>query len=147
MMVNVTEAISRGFLKLTRINAEAVEPKLNPIYQHWYDWWVQCKVMGKESIKLLRHGMWWMQQQKGQETQRPQPPRTGGIMCSENWKFAVYFGNPPLHAAWDVCHGDRRYERVCLIPHFKKDQPHEMFVLEQGEKTDQKELEQIMYQT
>lgn len=56
-MANVTEAISQGFLKLTRFDAEKVEPNLNPLYQHSYDWWVHCKVMGKRSMKLLPYGM------------------------------------------------------------------------------------------
>lgn len=143
-MINITEAISQGFLKLTRIDADAVEPALNPTYQHWYDWWVDCKVMGKQSMKLLRHGMWWLQEQNDQRAHRPHPPRQGATMCSGDGKFAVYFGQPPLHPAYDVCYGDRQRIRICLIPHFKKGQSHEMFVFEKGDKIDQKELERIM---
>jgi Nucleotidyltransferase domain len=144
-MVNVTEAVSQGFLKLTRIDAEQVEPTLNSMYQHWYDWWMQCKVMGKNSMKLLRHGMWWLQEQRSQARRRPHSPRHDCTMYSEDWKYVVYFGNPPLYAAYRVCHGDHRHVRVCLIPHFKRREPNEMFVFEQGERTDQKELEQIMH--
>jgi predicted nucleotidyltransferase len=152
MMLNVTEAISQGFLKLTRIDAEAVEPTLNPVYQYWYDHWVKCKVMGKKSMQLLRHGMWWMQQQRGQTNRQPNPPQHTGMMSSEDWKYVVYFGNPPLYAAYEVC--DRkdseprhRRIRICLIPHFKTGQPNEVFVFEKGEKTDQKELERIIQRT
>jgi predicted nucleotidyltransferase len=147
MMLNVTEAINRGFLKLTRINTETVEPILNPVYQFWYDHWVKCKVMGKKSMELLRHGMWWMQEQKGSEYQRPHPPQHDGTMWSEDWKYAVRFGNPPLYAAYDVCHGERQQRRICLIPHFKKGQPNEMFVFEKGDQTDLKELEAIIHKT
>ncbi|HVC96867.1 MAG TPA: nucleotidyltransferase domain-containing protein [Pirellulales bacterium] len=144
-MVNVTEAVSQGFLKLTRIDAEKVEPNLNRLYQYWYDWWVQCKVMGRNSMKLLRHGMWWVQEQRGQARRRPDPPEHDGVMYSEDRKYVVYFGNPPLHAVYRVCHGDHRHVRACLIPHFKTGEPSEMFVFEQGERTNQMELEQIMH--
>lgn len=144
-MLNVTEAISQGFLKLTRIDAEVVEPVLNPLYQHWYDWWVQCEVMGKGSMKLLRHGMWWMQQQHGQTWKQPQPPRNDGTMCSEDWKYAVYFGTPALYAVYGVCSREHRYRRICLIPHFKRDQSNEMFVFERGSRTNLKQLDAIMH--
>jgi hypothetical protein len=144
-MVNVTEAVSQGFLKLTRIAAEKVEPTLNPVYQHWYDWWVQGEVMGRHSMKLLRHGIWWPQEQRGQARRQPNPPQHDGTMYSEDGKYVVYFGNPPLYAVYRVCYGDRRPVRVCLIPHFKTGEPNEIFVFERGERTDQKELEQIMH--
>jgi hypothetical protein len=144
-MVNATEAISQGFLKLTRIDAESVEPKLNSLYQHWYDWWVGCKVMGKNSMKLLHHGMWWLQGQRGQAGRQPIPPQHDGTMSSRDGKYIVYFGNPSLHAVYGVCDGDRRQVRVCLIPHFRKGEPNEMFVFEKGERTNQKELEKIMH--
>lgn len=144
-MVNVTEAVSQGFLKLTRIDAEKVEPTLNPQYQHWYAWWVRCQVMGRKSMKLLRHGLWWLQKQRGQACRRPEPPQRDGTMYSEDRKYVVYFGNPPLYAAYRVCRGDHRQVRVCLIPHFKRGEPNEMFVFEKGERTDQKKLEQIMH--
>lgn len=146
-MLNVTEAISQRFLRLTRLDADATAPKLNPLYQHWYDWWVECKVMGQQSMKLLKHGIWWMQQQHGQREQRPFPPRATGGMVSEDGKYAVYFGQPPLYATYEVCYGNRKRERVCLIPHFKKWQPHEMFVFEKGERTDEKALERIINTT
>ncbi len=143
-MVNVTEAVSRGFLKLNRIDAEEVEPTLNPLYQHWYDWWVKCDIMGRNSMKLLRYGMWWLQGQRGQSRQRPYPPRHDCSMQSNDRKYVVYFGKPPLYAVCHVCHGDHRQVRACLIPHFKRGDPSEMFVFEQGERTDKKELEKLM---
>jgi predicted nucleotidyltransferase len=143
-MVNVSEAISQGFLKFTRIDAEKVEPNLNPLYQHWYDWWVRSKVMGKNSMKLLRYGMWWLQEQPGQARRRPNPPQHDGTMYSHDRKYVVYFGNPPLYAVYQVCHGDRRNVGACLIPHFRREEPSEMFVFEQGDRTNQKKLEQIM---
>lgn len=144
-MENVTEAVVQRFLKLTRIDAEKIEPKLNSLYQHWYDWWVQCKVMGKESMKLLRYGMWWLQEQHGQSSRRPYPPQRDGTMYSENRQYVVYFGKPPLYAVYQVCDGDRAHVRTCLIPHFKRDEPSELYVFEQGERTNQKELEQIKH--
>jgi predicted nucleotidyltransferase len=143
-MVNVTGAISQGFLKLTRIEAQKVEPTLNPLYQQWYDWWVRCKVMGKRSMKLLPYGMWWLQEQPGQALQRPEPPRHDCTMCSEDRKYVVYFGNPPLYAVYHVCHANHPMVRACLIPHFKRGESNEIFVFEQGERTDQKELDEMM---
>jgi hypothetical protein len=143
-MVNVTEAISQGFLKMTRIDAQKVEPNLNPLYQHWYDWWVHCKVMGRNSMKLLPFGMWWLQEQPGQACQQPEPPRHDCTMYSKDLKYVVYFGTPPLYAVYEVCHGAHRIVRACLIPHFKRGEPSEIFVFEQGERTDRKELEQII---
>jgi len=131
-MLNVTEAINQGFVKFTRIGTETVEPMLNPIYEHWYDRWVQCKVMGKASMKLLRHGMWWMQQQRGQKYRRPWAPDHDGNMCSEDRKYAVYFGKPPLYATYNVCDGRHRYMRICMIPHFKRGQANEMFIFERA---------------
>jgi predicted nucleotidyltransferase len=144
-MVNVTETVSQRFLKLTRIDAEKVEPNLNPLYQHWFDWWMQCRVMGKNSMKLLRHGMWWLQEQRGQARRRPHPPQHDCTMYSEDGKYVVYIGNPPLYAVYRVCYGDHRHVRACLIPHFKRGEPNEMFVFEKGERRNQKEQEQVMH--
>lgn len=143
-MENVTEAVSQGFLKLTRIDAASVEPSLNPLYQNRYDWWITCKVMGKESMKLLSHGMWWMQKQRGQALQLPCPPQHDGIMTSDDRKYAVHFGKPSLYSVYQVCNGDNRLVRLCLIPHFKKDEPNELFVFERGTRWNEKEFEKIM---
>src|SRR6185312_3693056 len=62
-MINLTEAIKQKAVCLTRIDAIGVEAKLNPIYQRWHDHWLKCEVMGKQSLKLLPYGMWWMQNQ------------------------------------------------------------------------------------
>lgn len=143
-MENVTQAVARGLLKLTRIDAASVEPSLNPLYQDRYDWWIHCKVMGKQSMKLLLHGMWWMQKQQGQSLQLPSPPQHDGIMTSNDRKYAVHFGNPSLCSVWNVRNGDRRLVRLCLIPHFKKDEPNELFVFERGTQWNEKEFEKIM---
>ncbi len=143
-MENVTEAVSQGFLKLTRIDAASVEPSLNPLYQDRYDWWIKCKVMGMESMKLLLHGMWWMQKQRGQALQLPCPPRHDGVMTSEDRKYAVHFGKPSLYSVYQVCLGDHRLVTLCLIPHFKRNEPNELFVFERGTRRDQKEMEKIM---
>lgn len=144
-MLNVTEAIQQRFLKLTRINADTVNLVLNPVYQRWYDWWVECKVMGKDCMKLLRHGMWWMQQQRGQMWQHPDSPQHDGMMCSSDWKYAVYFGKPPLYAVCRVFCEERRFRRICLVPHFKRDEPNEMFIFERGSKTSQKQFDAVIY--
>jgi hypothetical protein len=145
MMLNVTEAISQGYLKLTRIDAGTVDPILNPLYRHWYDHWVKCRVMGKESMKLLQHGLWWMQQQRGQRWEHPQPPDHDGTMCSRDRVYAVYFGNPPLYAVHRVFAEEHGYKRICLIPHFKRDQPNEMFAFERGGRTSLKSFAAIMH--
>lgn len=146
-MINVSEAVDLQLLRLARLDAAEVEPELNPVYQYWFDWWVECKVMGKDSMKILRHGLWWMQQQRGQAWHRPHPPRHEGIMCSEDWKYAVYFGQPPLNAVYRVCEKEHRYVRICLIPHFKRDEKNEMFIFEKGDKFSQKRLDALLNRT
>jgi hypothetical protein len=143
MMVNVSEAITGGFLKLTKIDAATVEPRLNPIYQRWQDHWVHCEVMGKNSLKLLQYGMWWMQQQRGQNVTPPYPPHQC-VMTSEDGNYAVYFGSPPLHAVYELLRETNRRARICLIPHFKRDQVNELFIFQRGQRRDKKELESIM---
>lgn len=143
-MLNVTEAISQNYLKLTRINADTTDAILNPLYEYWYDHWVKCKVMGKDSMKLLRHGMWWMQQQRGQMWQRPHSPRNDGILCSDGGKYAVYFGVPPVYAVWRLFSDEYRCTRICLLPHFKRGQLNEMFVFERGRKKGVKAFAAIM---
>jgi hypothetical protein len=91
--------------------------------------------------------MWWMQQQHGQTWEQPNPPHHDGTMHSNNWKYAVYFGTPPLYAVYGVCRNDHRRIRICLIPHFKRDEPNEMFVFERGHKTSRKEFEAIMHRS
>jgi hypothetical protein len=66
-------------------------------------------------------------------------------LCSEDLKYVVYFGGPALYVVYQVCCGDHRQVRACLIPHFRGGEPNENFVFEEGERTDQKELEQIMH--
>lgn len=145
MMKNISEAVEKKLLKLTRIDASAVQPDLNPIYQRWYDHWVKCKVMGKDSMKLLKHGMWWIQQQRGQSLQEPDPPGHDGIMWSEDWKYVVYFGSPSLYALYRFGEVERRRTvRVCLIPHFKNAQTNELFVFERGEKWSRAKLDKLL---
>lgn len=142
-MEHVTEAVSQGYLKLTQLDADKVEPTLNPGYQHCHDWWMECGFMGKKSLKLLRYGMWWIQEQPGQADKCPDHPRREGDMFSKDGKYVVCLGNPPLHVVFHVARGEPRRKGICLIPHFKRGELNEMFVFEKGERTDQKELGKI----
>jgi hypothetical protein len=121
-----------------------VDPILNAVYQKWYDHCVKIRMLGKDSMKLLRHGMWWLQQQRGQASHHPQPPQHNGTMCSIDREYAVYFGKPPLYNVRRVFEKQHRCKRICLIPHFKRDQRNEMFIFARGNRTSVKRFEAIM---
>jgi hypothetical protein len=142
-MEKVSEAIAKRIIKLTRIASESVDlSRLNPTYRHWLDWWTHCKVMGKDSMKLLPYGLWWMQQQRGQGKKSPHPPSHDAVMPSEDFKYAVFFGRPSLYAVlnFDPAKG---YRKICLIPHFKRNVPNELFIFQCGEKFVKAELDKI----
>lgn len=110
-MDQVSEALRQRVLKLTRVPAESIKLELNGVYQHWLDHWNACEVMGQESMKLLPYGMWWMQQQRGQRWVRPNPPHQV-TMLSQDRKYVVCFGRPPLCAVFRVTCTEQRSLRV-----------------------------------
>ena len=130
-MEEVSDALRQGTLRLTRIPKESVKLELNGLYLHWLDHWRTCKVMGRMSMELLPYGMWWMQQQRGQSQVRPNPPHRAA-MFSQDRKYAVYFGRPPLYCVLDLTEADCRSRCVCLIPHFRRTGANELLVFEKG---------------
>jgi hypothetical protein len=129
-MRQVTKGIKDQVLKLTRIPIESVDPKLNPLYERWLEHWRECKVMGKETMKVLPYGMWWLQQQPGQKSRRPDVPDYRAIMESENSRYVVHFGRPHLYQAFFF--SKDRCRKICFIPHLKRDHTNEMYVFERG---------------
>lgn len=127
-MTAITQDIDKGILKLTRIDAESVKPILNPLYLRRYERTVLFN--GKKSAKLYRLAMWWLQEQDGQAYKVPD--HFGRCMIhSDDYKYVVYYGNPPLFEACKVGHP---FVKVCMIPHFKRGEPNEIFVFEKGDK-------------
>lgn len=137
-MTAVSKLIKSKVFKLTRIDAERTTPDLNSLYQHWYDHWVDCSVMGKDSMKLLMHGMWWMQHQRGQAWEKPSIWGHDNVLWSGDSRYVAYFGHPSLHHLYRLTEVENRVVRMCMIPHFKRGKPNLLYVLERGRRFSEK---------
>ncbi len=139
MMEAIGRAIRARLIRLTRIDAACEKAPLNDLYQYWHDHWVNCGRRGRESAKLLRHALWWIQHQRGQAKCLPNPWGRDTIIVSEDRKYLVHFGRPSLY----MIHQVSRYTRICLIPHFKRDRRNELFVFEKGSRFSQRRLDAL----
>ena len=129
-----TEAQKLGFLKLERIDLAAIELTLNPLYRKWNDYWASIPCFGRDTLRTLEFGMWWVQQQKGQATKCPGLDRCE--LVTQDGQYVALLGRPPLWRLHQFTDQEAQIKRICMIPHFKRDYPKEAFVFERGESRD-----------
>ena len=55
------EMLADGRLQLTRTAIDHLDPALDPDHARWLAHWTKCKVLGKESMKMLPYAMHWFQ--------------------------------------------------------------------------------------
>jgi predicted nucleotidyltransferase len=128
-MDTVVAMIRDGELSLTRLPIAGINGRLNAHNAHWLDWWTHCRVMGKESLRLLPYAMWWLEQHR----QRAGLPRELEVW-SKSRTHRVHLGRPSLIWMLGEFKESARLRRQCLIPHFKASQPNELLVFERGPK-------------
>src|SRR5207245_9519235 len=63
-MERTVEMVRNEELALTRIPIESTDCRLNAYHSHWFAWWTHCKVMGRDSMKLLPYAIWWLEQHR-----------------------------------------------------------------------------------
>lgn len=126
-MNDVMEMLADGRLRLTRIAFDHLEPALDSDHARWLVHWTKCKVLGKESMKLLPYVMQWFQTH---QERCAVPNRTE--IWSQSQTHRVEVGRPSLARMLHVFESHPKVERQCLIPHFKKAGPNELLVFERG---------------
>ena len=126
-MNDVMEMLADGRLQLTNIAFDHLEPALDPDHARWLAHWAKCKVMGKESMKMLPYAMHWLQ---SHQERCAVPSRTN--IWSQSQTHRVEVGRPSLARMLDVFESHPKVERQCLIPNFKKAGPNELLIFEHG---------------
>lgn len=127
-MERTVEMVRKEELVLARIPIDSIGCQLNAFHAHWLNWWTHCKVMGKDSMKLLPFAMWWLQQHR----QRSECPDSQCIVWSKSYTHRVHLGRPSLAWMIGVFRRSTKVKRQCLIPHIKSGQPNELLVFERG---------------
>jgi hypothetical protein len=124
-MRRTMEKLAAGELTLTRIPIETIECDLDADHQHWLEHWEKCRVMGRESLRLLPYAMYWLQLHGERCTV---PWRTE--IVTESGAHCVAIGKPSLsHMLWAFSQ-QTALKRQCLIPHITKAGPNELLVFE-----------------
>jgi hypothetical protein len=127
-MEHTVEMVRNEELVLTRLPIDCIDCKLNAYHSHWLDWWTQCKVMGKDSLKLLAYAMWWLQLHR----QKSDVPDSQCVVWSKSRTHRVHLGRPSLGGMLWQFRCPAKVRRQCLIPHLKSGQPNELLVFERG---------------
>ena len=119
--------IEDGRLTLTAIRVEDINcDDLNDYHQKWLSHWIECKVLGKNSINLLPLAMSWFEQ----HDELCSVPRTE--IWSKSLTHRVHVGRPS--PGWMIGVFSHRPDvvRQCLIPHLRKKQENHLFAFERG---------------
>jgi hypothetical protein len=132
-MERTVELIRKEELVLTRIAINSIDCQLSAYHSHWLAWWTQCKIMGKDSMKLLPYAMWWLQRHR----QQSGLPDSQCVVWSKTGTHRVHLGRPSLGWMIGEFHCSSKVKRQCLIPHLKTGQPNELLVFERGKKWSQ----------
>jgi predicted nucleotidyltransferase len=127
-MEHTVELIRNEELVLARLPIDGIDCWLNAYHSHWLDWWTRCKVMGKDSMKLLPYAMWWLQIHRQKST----VPDSQCVVWSKSWTHRVHLGRPSLRWMLGEFRRSPKIKRQCLIPHLKSGQPNELLVFERG---------------
>ena len=127
-MDQAVEMVEREELVLSRFPLESIDCCLNRHHAHWLAWWTQCKVMGKESLRLLPYAMGWFQERR----QQAEVPDSQCIVWSKSRTHRVHLGRPSLGWMIGAFQASSKVKRQCLIPHIKTGQSNELLVFERG---------------
>jgi hypothetical protein len=139
-MEELENQLKAGTLVMRRIPLNEIVPTLHPVLQHFHDRWVQRREMGKDSLNVLRYGLWWLQQHVVvpeticDEVDFPIAVQKGSLWTTDG-RLAVSLGRPFLMAALELA-GKVEDKKVCLIPAWKARQPNELLEFAPGTPSD-----------
>src|SRR5207245_8677346 len=91
-MERTVEMVRNEELAFTRIPIESTDCRLNAYHSHWLAWWTHCKVMGRDSMKLLPYAMSWLEQHR----QKSKVPDSQCVVRSKSRTHRVHLGRPSL---------------------------------------------------
>jgi hypothetical protein len=125
---SVTELIGGGALTLRPLELDGIEPRLNPAFRGWLDYWTRVRAFGAEALKVLPWAMWWLQEQDA-----PRPfiwDRTE--LGDEDRRFHVQLVR--LYPAYVPALFAREplMVRHCLLPRWRVREANLLYVFERG---------------